>query len=634
MLRALISMLVVLFAASVAFATKAPVAKASTVVPSGTNGPAAALNPTTSQVHGANSGSGTATAPAQGAAKSNLHTPRLTPPRPPGSRAAIIAGPLFNNGGPVESAPVVYVDYWGWTSDPSGEAAYLNRFLSSVGGTPWLNTVTQYGGGNPSVLFGGSWSDPAAIPAQPTDGQVQSEAASAARHFGLGTSVNVEIVVATPTGHATVGFGTQYCAYHGAVASNPNITYTDLPYLTDAGTSCGAYSVNGNLDGVSIVEGHELAETITDPLLNAWYDASGNEIGDKCAWSNLADITTTNGTFAMQPLWSNADNGCVMSYVQNRPLDHVVLSPSTATVTAGTPQPYVATGFDAYGNSLGDVTAATTLSIAPSGTGTGASCNNATHTCTATQAGTYSITGSDGPVSGTAGLTITSPPPSFFTLRPGLGVDVGAGSNGSVWIVGTNPVPGGYGIYRWSGSGWTAIPGGAVRIAVDPSGNPWVVNSTGHIYHWVGNSWTSYPGLASDIGVGANGSVWIVGTNPVPGGYGIYRWSGSGWAAIPGGAVRIAVGPAGNPWVVNSTGHVYHWVGNGWSLYPGLATDIGVGANGSVWIVGTNPVAGGYGIYQWTGGVWASVAGGAVGLSVGPSGNPWIVDSARRIYSS
>ena len=122
-------------------------------------------------------------------------------------------------------------------------------------------------------------------------------------------------MVATPTGHSTSGFGTSFCAYHGDVTEDPNITYTNLPYMTDAGGSCGEDSVNGSngtLDGVSIVEGHELAETITDPLLNGWFNASG-EIGDLCAWTDLANLTTTTGTFPVQPLWSNAANGCAQS---------------------------------------------------------------------------------------------------------------------------------------------------------------------------------------------------------------------------------------------------------------------------------------------------------------------------------
>jgi hypothetical protein len=256
--------------------------------------------------------------PAANAASSpHLATPRPIVPRPHGAAPAVITGPLINNGGPVQTGPRVYVDYWDWTSDPSGEQSYLNSFLSSIGGSPWLSVVNQYSGaGWTGDLLAGTWSDPSPIPASPSDAQIQAEAAAAASHFGVGNSVNVQIVVATPTGHSTSGFGTSFCAYHGAVAADPSITYTDLSYMTDAGGSCGENSVNsgsgGVLDGVSIVEGHELAESITDPLVNAWFDATGNEISDKCAWTSLANVTTYGGTFAVQPLWSNAANGCVL----------------------------------------------------------------------------------------------------------------------------------------------------------------------------------------------------------------------------------------------------------------------------------------------------------------------------------
>jgi serine protease len=234
-------------------------------------------------------------------------------PRPRDRAAAIITGLLINHGGPVEAAPRVYVVFWGWTSDPSGEQTYLTNFLRSVGGTSWLYTVFQYGGGWTGDLPAGTWSDSASIPASPTDAQIQSEAAKAASHFGAGTSANAEIVVATPHGHSSSGFGLSYCAYHGAISADPNVTYTNLPYMTDAGVNCGEDSVNGSnglLDGVSIVEGHELAETITDPLLSAWYDAGGNEIGDKCAWTGLRDIIVSGKSFAVQPLWNNAFNEC------------------------------------------------------------------------------------------------------------------------------------------------------------------------------------------------------------------------------------------------------------------------------------------------------------------------------------
>jgi len=98
-----------------------------------------------------------------------------------------------------------------------------------------------------------------------------------------------------------------------------------MPYVADAGGSCGAGYVTQNTgsvksatQGVTIVGGHEWAETITDEYPNGgWLDSSGAENGDKCAWvssgSGASRVITTpsNTSFAIQTLWSNADSGCV-----------------------------------------------------------------------------------------------------------------------------------------------------------------------------------------------------------------------------------------------------------------------------------------------------------------------------------
>jgi hypothetical protein len=126
------------------------------------------------------------------------------------------------------------------------------------------------------------------------------------------------------------------------------------------------------------------------------------------------------------------------------------------------------------------------------------------------------------------------------------------GANGSVWVIGTDAVGGGFGLWHWTGRGWASTPGGAVAIAVDPHGNPWVVNNRHTIYRWTGTAWSLLPGAATDIGVGANGSAWVIGTNAVGGGFGLWHSSGRGWASTPGGALAIAVGPDANPWVVDS----------------------------------------------------------------------------------
>jgi len=222
---------------------------------------------------------------------------------------------------------------------------------------------------------------------------------------------------------------------------------------------------------------------------------------------------------------------------------------------------------------------------------------------------------------------------------PGLGTDIAIGAEGSAWVIGTNPVQGGFGIYRWDGGNWIGVDGGAVRIAVGPDGTPWVVNDAGQIYHRSGSSWQLLPGAAKDVAVGADGTVWVVGTNAVPGGYGIYKWTGSNWAAVDGGGVRIAVDPHGRPWVLNDTGAIFKRVDaqpgtpEHWERIPtGLATDIAISPHGFVWLIGTDNVDGGHGIYYWGGADWYSVEGGGLAIAADPSDNPWVVNDASVIW--
>ena len=62
-------------------------------------------------------------------------------------------------------------------------------------------------------------------------------------------------------------------------------------------------------------------------------------------------------------------------------------------------------------------------------------------------------------------------PGSFDTVwqrLPGFAYDIGVGANGAVWVISTDPVPGGFGIYNLNSQGGFAVEGGAIRIDVDP----------------------------------------------------------------------------------------------------------------------------------------------------------------------
>jgi serine protease len=244
-----------------------------------------------------------------------------------GERATQAVSNLTYHNGPIQTAPKMYVVFWGsaWSGsgDPNGVASRMKSFLAVIGGSRWLNSVTQYtqsGGahvGNAAGSFVGSYIDTTSSPpSAPSQSQLAAEAVKAAAHYGDYSS-NAAYIVALPHGIKPSGFGTQYCAYHSSTtAAGHTIGWTNDPYLPDVGASCGANSVNSNgtLDGVSIVFGHEQAETETDPFPNSgWLDSSGAENGDKCAWTNLENNPNAGG-YPTQPLWSNANNGCVQSY--------------------------------------------------------------------------------------------------------------------------------------------------------------------------------------------------------------------------------------------------------------------------------------------------------------------------------
>jgi hypothetical protein len=269
------------------------------------------------------------------------------------TQASSTTSNLYYHGGTggvgVETTPKLYLVLWGsqWdNNDPVHEASILESFYSGVGGSTWLDTVTQYcqgvptgtyfcngagqPAGNPQGIFVAYWYDNATTaPAHPRQSQFASEAVRAAKHFGNDSSASnasVQYVIATAHGYSSSGFGKQFCAYHSSTSSAAgNVAYTNLPYITDAGASCGAnFNGLGPDAGITIVSGHEMAETVTDQFPNGgWLDSGGSEIGDKCAWISsgqgaATDISLSTGTFAVQSLWSNAFNGgaggCVTSY--------------------------------------------------------------------------------------------------------------------------------------------------------------------------------------------------------------------------------------------------------------------------------------------------------------------------------
>jgi hypothetical protein len=306
--------------------------------------------------------------------------------------------------GVTTGTPRVYLVYWGtqwgtastdtngfatFSGDAHGIAPVQQAFFSGLGtaGETWSGVMTQYcdnaavasvscNGSTARVAYptggalAGVWEDTArAAPAAATGHQLALEAIAAAGHFGNtdGTANrDAQYVIVSPTGTDPDGWTdpvTGFCAWHddtadsalsGGAASSPYgaLAFTNMPYLPDVGSDCGSGFVNtpGIDDGVTLVGGHEYAETLTDQFpAGGWTDASGNENADKCAWiasgaGAAQNITLATGSFPVQSTWANdGSNGagaCETSHPIGVSVGPAFTSGTVATLTEKTAQSF------------------------------------------------------------------------------------------------------------------------------------------------------------------------------------------------------------------------------------------------------------------------------------------------------
>ncbi|HLY03512.1 MAG TPA: hypothetical protein VKR56_13590 [Candidatus Cybelea sp.] len=241
-------------------------------------------------------------------------------------------GLLKYYGGPVLVHPKIYLIFWGYKKygDPDRVAPLLEAYSKAVGGSTHNSIYTQYydivdGKTNYITNFrgqlGGVWFDnKTPVPPEPTDVQIGNEALKGVSRFGYDASGSY--VVATPHGRSPIGFGTQWCAYHSGTQEGTNlVSYTNLPYMPDAGDSCGADSTSPPKDerakdeGVTIVEGHEYADSITDPNPGSgWYNFEYGEIGGSCSGNDIQNDPFGKKSYATGPEFSNVTETCVQAY--------------------------------------------------------------------------------------------------------------------------------------------------------------------------------------------------------------------------------------------------------------------------------------------------------------------------------
>jgi hypothetical protein len=237
---------------------------------------------------------------------------------------------LIYNGGQVEyGTTTVYAIFWEPTGSVSANYnSLILRYFKDVGATGLYRNNTQYkdssGRAASGAVLGGSWVDTSSYPESPLlDSDIQAEAARAQSVKGWKASIHNIFFVFTEQGQDLCfdSAGSQcasntFCAYH---SNNGSTLYAAMPYAASFSCNPGSSPNNDDADQTINVTSHEQMEAATDPNGDAWLDSSGQEIGDKCAWtfgslnSKGGDVTWSGHSYIVQKEWDNKIGGCALT---------------------------------------------------------------------------------------------------------------------------------------------------------------------------------------------------------------------------------------------------------------------------------------------------------------------------------
>jgi hypothetical protein len=231
---------------------------------------------------------------------------------------------LIYHGGPILHTTSAGAIFWGpgWANSTfvGDKINGIDSWYRGVGNSTYARTSDEYTDSNGQVTAGISYLGHLIDTSTAANGSktsaILAEACKVLANGGLPAVNNgfYAVYVDVPRGHA------RYCAYHSA--GSCSVKGSTVPvefgffFDLDGDPGCDPQDTSGlhsqGLSALANVTGHELSEARTDPDLNAWYDSSGSENADKCAWSFGAPLLqfSNNTQWKIQGNWSNlAFNG-------------------------------------------------------------------------------------------------------------------------------------------------------------------------------------------------------------------------------------------------------------------------------------------------------------------------------------
>lgn len=398
----------------------------------------------------------------------------LVPVHSPSGRVArpyLQANPLIYHGSSVMRTNQTYAVYW----DPASYTmsanyrsiidGYLQNVAAASGTTGNVYaTDTEYYDTSGTIAysstFGGSVTDTTPISVSSTncgsvhtnpcltDNDVVNELRRVMQAQGWTGGSNKVFFIMTPYqvdecyNSSNCSYST-FCGYHSGFWNGTWVFYAYIPYPVQTGNASGCITnqyPNGDeaADSALSIISHEHNESITDPDGGGWFDASGNEDGDKCAWNFGASLGGANGAhynqiinghhYYLQQEWSN-NLGCVQqepaSGSTSTPTNTLTATP-TRTSTPTQPQTSTATpGQTATRTNTPTSTATSTASSTDTPTSTATNSASPTDTATPppTATPTYSATNSPTSTATSTGIPTNTPSDTAAagTLTPTAG---------------------------------------------------------------------------------------------------------------------------------------------------------------------------------------------------------------------
>jgi outer membrane protein assembly factor BamB len=264
---------------------------------------------------------------------------------------------------------------------------------------------------------------------------IQLTIAPASATVPAGTWVNYTVSGADQFGNAIDPSAATYAIAPDGTCSG---TGTASCNATKAGPHTVTVSLSGKLASASltITPGPEYAIRMTPANVTITAGASqpfGTQSFDM--YGNLVADVTGSTIFTISPSGSCAANACtatsagylytvtatygsksaaVNMNITAGPFDHIVISPSSASIMVGHYQSFSVFGVDQYGNPAIDASS-TTFAIAPDGS---CSVGSGSASCTVTAAGPHSLTATLSGKSATASLTVDPGPAIRIRIAP------------------------------------------------------------------------------------------------------------------------------------------------------------------------------------------------------------------------